>query len=117
MLSADNRGHYSKWPFPKAINSVYVLKKPIKVYRYLHLPSLMSPILKEQSMYNNSTVNKAYGELLELIKNYVTQHSVNFGRNCYLLNSLMAVISLVVFISGQGNVRTFSRSLKKVENA
>lgn len=68
-------------------------------------------------MYHNSTVNEAYGELLELIKNYVTQHSVHFGRNCYLLNRFMAVISSVVFISCQGNVSTFSRSLKKVENA
>lgn len=77
----------------------------------------MSPILIEQLMYNNSTVNEACGELLELIKNYVTQHSVNFGRNLLLFAKQVygAVISSVVFISGQGNVRTFSRSLEKVE--
>lgn len=58
----------------------------------------MSPILKEQLMYNNLTVNEACGDLLELIKNYVTQHSLNFGRNCYLLNRFMGLLSHQLYL-------------------
>lgn len=78
MLSANTRGVIQSDLFLKQ-SIVYMFWNQFKVHRCLHPPSWMSPILKEQLMYKNLTVMEACGDLLELIKNYVTQHSLNLA--------------------------------------